>query len=100
MPDFYSKVSPYFKTSINGTYLDVINFRNLPYNADDVAYTVTSQYEYRPDLLAYDLYNNSGLWWVFAARNKNVIKDPIYDLYAGQIIYLPKKSVLKELIGF
>jgi hypothetical protein len=74
--------------------------RDVPIQVDDVQFTITSQYEYRPDLLAYDLYNDSNLWWVFAARNVSTIKDPIYDLYAGQTIYLPKLSALKKALGF
>ena len=100
MSSAYSKLSPYYSTSLNGSYLDFINFRNIPNLRDDVFYTLTSQYEFRPDLLAHDLYGDSNLWWVFAVRNKDVIKDPIYDLYAGQGIYLPKLSTLKSSLGF
>jgi hypothetical protein len=100
MAKIYSKLSPYYKTEFKGSYLDVMVIRNLPNQVDDVSFQITSQYEFRPDLLAYDLYNDSNLWWVFAVRNKNVIKDPIYDLYAGQTIYLPKLSILKDLLGF
>lgn len=96
----YSKLSPYATTAYNGSYLDVINFRNIPSIVNDVQYEVTSKYEFRPDLLAYDLYGDSNLWWVFAVRNKDIIKDPIYDLYAGQIIYLPQLTTLKDSIGY
>ena len=95
----YSKTSPYYTTQIAWSYLDVITFRNLPNEVDDVSFEVTSQYEFRPDLLAYDLYGDSNLWWVFAVRNKNKIRDSIYDLYAGQIIYLPKLSTLRTVLG-
>jgi prophage DNA circulation protein len=66
---------------------------------DDVVYEVTSKYENRPDLLAYELYGDSALWWVFAVRNKNTIKDPIYDLVAGTKIYIPRLSTLKTNLG-
>ena len=84
----YSKLSPYYHTPLNGSYLDILSLRNLTGETDDVRYEITSQYEYRPDLLAYDLYGDSNLWWVFAVRNKDVIKDPIYDFYAGQVIWI------------
>lgn len=100
MSSIYSKLSPYYSTEINGSYLDIVNFRNIPNQSDDVYYTITSQYEFRPDLLAYDLYGDSNLWWVFSVRNKDLIKDPIYDMYAGQSIYLPKLSTLKNSLGF
>lgn len=100
MSSGYTKLSPYYTTAINGSYLDIVNFRNIPNQVDDVLYTLTSQYEFRPDLLAYDLYGDSNLWWVFSVRNKDIIKDPIYDLYAGQSIYLPKLATLKSSLGF
>jgi len=95
----YKKNSPYFKTEIVNGYLDVMAFRDLPYERDDILFEVTSTYENRPDLLAYDIYNDSALWWVFAIRNKTKIKDPIYDLKAGVKIYLPKMSTLKSVLG-
>lgn len=99
MSILYGKSSPYYLTSQVGSYLGVINFRNIPYQSDDVQFTITSQYEFRPDLLAFDLYENVNLWWVFAVRNKDLIKDPIYDFLAGQTIYLPKMSTLKTILG-
>lgn len=99
MPSSYSKYSPYYTTPITGSYLDIINFRNLPAVTNDVLFTVTSQYENRPDLLAFDLYGDVTLWWVFAVRNKDVIKDPIYDLYAGQQIYLPQLPTIRSALG-
>jgi hypothetical protein len=95
----YKKNSPYFKTEIVNGYLDVMSFRDLPYERDDILFEVTSTYENRPDLLAYDIYNDAALWWVFAIRNKRTIKDPIYDLKAGVKIYLPKMSTIKSVLG-
>lgn len=100
MPANYPKLSPYYSTPYNGSYLDVLSLREVPSEVDDVQYTVTSQYEYRPDLLAHALYSDVDLWWVFAVRNKDIIKDPIYDLYAGQTIYLPKLTTLRKSLGF
>lgn len=95
----YSNTSPYYKTPIVYGYLDVIEFRDLPNEKDDILFEVTNTYENRPDLLAYDLYKNSNLWWVFSVRNKRIIKDPVYDLKAGVKIYLPKMSTLKSVLG-
>jgi hypothetical protein len=55
---------------------------------------------HRPDLLANDLYQNSELWWVFAVRNPDVIKDPVYDFVPGQQIYIPQLPFLKSTLGF
>lgn len=95
----YSKSSPYANTEVLEGYLDVINFRNLPSLLDDKKFTITSQYQYRPDLLAHDLYQDVNLWWVFSIRNKDSIKDPIFDFVAGKQIYLPQQSTLKRVLG-
>ena len=95
----YAKTSPYYNTSIVNNYLDVINFRDIPNQVDDLLFQVTATYEHRPDLLAYDLYKDAKLWWVFAVRNKSVIKDPVFDLVAGVKIYLPKASTLTQVLG-
>jgi hypothetical protein len=95
----YSKSSPYFNTSVSNGYLDVATFRDFPRLVDDMLWEVTKNYEHRPDLLAWDLYQDVGLWWVFAMRNNSVIKDPVFDLVAGTKIYLPKLSTLQSSLG-
>lgn len=95
----YSKTSPYFTTNITGSYLDLLSLRDIPAQSDDILFTVTQQYANRPDLLAYDLYSDVNLWWVFAVRNKSVIKDPVFDMLPGQKIYLPKLSTINSVLG-
>ena len=60
---------------------------------------IENQYRHRPDLLAYDLYGNAKLWWVFIQRNMTVLKDPIYDFRPGTAIYLPKQRNLSKFLG-
>jgi alpha-L-fucosidase len=96
----YATTSPWNKTNFtNLGALDVLRIRPIPAHSDDVQYTIETQYTHRPDLLAYDLYGTSKLWWVFAQRNMNIIKDPVYDMVAGTTIFLPKKSLLKKALG-
>lgn len=96
----YKGTSPWNQTKFTSSgYLDILKIRPVPAESDDVLYEVEPQYSYRPDLLAYDLYGSTKLWWVFAQRNMNVIKDPVYDLVAGTQIYLPKATTLKRLLG-
>lgn len=96
----YTTTSPYFKTEVkNNEYLSYLTIRPVPARANDVLYTIEVQYTHRPDLLAYDLYGTSDLWWVFAQRNMNVIRDPIYDIEAGVQIYLPQSQFIKDTIG-
>jgi|TARA_B110000503_G_scaffold133164_1_gene210249 alpha-L-fucosidase len=95
----YNKTSPWFNTVITpGGELDVLKIRPVPAEDDDLLYEIESQYTHRPDLLAFDLYGTSKLWWVFAQRNMNVIKDPIYDMEPGIKIFVPKSSALKRTL--
>lgn len=95
----YKKSSPYFNTAQNELYLELLTIRPVPAEADDYKYVIESQYKHRPDLLAYDLYGNASLWWVFVQRNMEIIKDPIYDFEPGVEIYCPKKSNLEKYLG-
>lgn len=85
----YKSNSPYAITEQVENYLDIWNPPNVPSSISDQQIEITSEYENRPDLLSNDLYGTPRFWWVFAVRNPNIIKDPIYDLVAGKIIYIP-----------
>jgi hypothetical protein len=95
----YSINSPYYKTSDAAGYLDVMTFRDIPAKIDDELFEVTTTYAYRPDLLSNYLYKTPELWWVFAMRNQDIIKDPVYDLVPGIKIYLPKLAVINAALG-
>jgi hypothetical protein len=95
----YAKTSPWSDTRQNNFYLDLLEIRPVPAEADDFRYVIENQYRHRPDLLAYDVYGNAKLWWVFVQRNMSVIKDPIYDFEPGTVIYLPKKTNLSKFLG-
>jgi hypothetical protein len=95
----YNRTSPYANTDIYGFFLDVANIPNIPMNPSDVQYQIDTIYKGRPDLLAFDLYGDSSLWWVFAIRNPNVLQDPIYDFQPGVIIYVPQKQNLTTALG-
>lgn len=95
----YSNFSPWFATPVKENYLDLLTIRPVSAEPDDYYWTVTTQYQYRPDLLAYDLYGEPALWWVFMQRNLDVIQDPIFDFIPGKQIYIPKNSSLREVLG-
>ena len=95
----YAKTSPWADTNQNNFYLDLLEIRPVPSEPDDFRYVIENQYRHRPDLLAYDVYGNAKLWWVFVQRNMTVIKDPIYDFEQGVVIYLPKKTNLEKFLG-
>jgi hypothetical protein len=95
----YNTNSPYYSTPKFGQFLDILDYRPITKNPADVAYKIDAIYQYRPDMLAYDLYGDSGLWWVFRARNPNTIEDPLLDFRAGVTIYIPTKSTLTSDLG-
>lgn len=95
----YNKSSAYAETQTFGQFLDILTPRTITKKADDVKYSIDKVYKNRPDLLAADLYGDAALWWVFAARNPNVLKDPLFDFRPGVTIYIPTKETLVADLG-
>lgn len=96
----YPPTSPYYNTdTVNSKFLDIMVNRPIPVLATDVYWEITTGYDLRPDMLAYDLYGDSKLWWVFASRNPNRLKDPFFDFVTGTGIYLPTSDTLKQALG-
>ena len=96
----YDTTSPYYNTPLTQFYLDKMVNRPIPMENDDLTFTINLTYQYRPDLLAYDLYGTPTLWWVFYQRNPNTLTKPPFDFAADTFIYLPKISTLKTALGF
>lgn len=96
----YNATSPYFNTQYQEFYLNVMVNRPIPREVDDQLMEINQTYQYRPDLLAYDLYDQPTLWWVFYQRNPNTLTKPPLDFAVGTRIYLPKISTLKSVLGF
>ena len=100
MANEYTSSSPYFDTPvINNQYLGVMVNRVIPKLVDDLSMTINETYNLRPDLLAFDLYGDASLWWVFAQRNPNQLQDPLGDFTTGTTIYLPQQSTLRSVLG-
>ena len=95
----YDATSPYFLTGYNQFYLDVMVNRPIPKEDDDLTFVINTTYQYRPDMLAYDLYQNAALWWVFYQRNPNTLTAPPLDFVVGVQIFLPKMPTLKSALG-
>ena len=96
----YSNYSQYKDTPVYaGNFLDLYEPRAFARLESDVAFTITEAYKYKPHLLAFDLYGDSRLWWVFSVRNPNLLKDPVFDFVPGRIIYVPKKDELVTALG-
>ena len=95
----YDATSPYYLTGYSQFFLDTMTNRPIPALTSDILFNINLTYQYRPDLLAYDLYNNSRLWWVFYQRNPNTLTRPPLDFSAGVQIYLPSISTLQTVLG-
>jgi hypothetical protein len=96
----YDATSPYFETGYSQFFLDVMVNRPIPREDDDVTFVINLTYQYRPDLLAFDLYGNGALWWVFYQRNPNTLTAPPLDFAVGTQIFLPKIATLRSTLGF
>lgn len=82
---------------IDGIFLETNTLPTIQTSAEDEEYIIGHGYEERPDLLAHEIYGNSRLWWVFALRNPDVLKDPIRDFQPGTKIMLPSAGVVKNI---
>ena len=87
----YGTDSLYRNTQIiNKQYLDVLNVDNIDIqNTTTTSITVEAKHEEKPDFLAYELYGNANLWWVFALFNQDELVDPILDFKTGIKINVP-----------
>ena len=95
-----NNLSPYARTPVNKNgYLDILTPRPVPKNLNDISFTITTEYTYRPDLLAHIIYGRKDLWWVFAQRNLDLLKDPVFDFVAGTKIFLPDPKALRSSLG-
>jgi hypothetical protein len=96
----YTSTSPYFTTTYTQFYLDIMDNRPIIRSPDDQIFTINQTYQYRPDLLAFDLYGQAGLWWVFYQRNPNTLTAPPWDFAADVQIFIPSINTLRTNLGF
>jgi hypothetical protein len=96
----YTSTSPYFQTGYSQFFLDIMVNRAIPKQPDDRLFKINQTYQYRPDLLSFDLYDTPNLWWVFYQRNPNTLTKPPLDFVAETVIYLPKITTLRTVLGF
>lgn len=85
----YNTSSIYHVTPVRSKFLDLYVPPITPNFEKTRSYVIEQKYDRRPDLLSYDLYNDSKYWWVFALYNRNIIKDPLFDFKVGVTILIP-----------
>jgi hypothetical protein len=98
MPVSYTRQSPYYNTPQNSYYLGFWQAPAVAPSSTNAVITVAQRYRQRPDLLAFDLYGSSQLWWVFAMANPDQIRDPIFDLQPDMQIQVPSAESLQGYI--
>ena len=89
----YKSTSNYANTILNTKFLELYSptITSDTLNPNRRKIVIQPKYNRRPDLLAFDLYGNARLWWVFVHYNRNIIKDPIMDFISGKTIEVPNK---------
>lgn len=95
----YDPSSPYYGTPQTNWYLGPITYRDIPAHTSDLYVQLDNKYHNRPDTLSYDLYGTPKYWWVFMVRNIDLIRDPIWDIKSGMVLYVPTLDRLQKIIG-
>ena len=95
----YPSVSPYSNTPQTSWYLQNWVYKPIPPDSGDQFFTLSSKYNYRPDILSYDLYGTAAYYSVFCIRNPFLRKDPMWNFVTGLTIIVPSASYLKRVWG-
>lgn len=81
------------KTRIGLKDMSVINhLKTMEYRT----YTIPAKYEYRPELVAYEFYDDTRLWWVLIDANN--MRHPFKEFEAGKKIRIPNYSEVLALL--
>tara|TARA_X000000950_G_scaffold265347_1_gene339515 strand:+ start:994 stop:1293 length:300 start_codon:yes stop_codon:yes gene_type:complete len=80
-------------------FLDLNTLPKIPTDAYEIDFKIKESHNGRPDILANELYGTPRLWWVFALKNPDVIKDPLADFKAGVMIKIPSPETIKTMMG-
>lgn len=96
----YPSSSPYYDTPQLSWRIGRWVPRSIPPASDDTYLVINPKYQYRPDRLSFDLYGSAAYWWVFMARNIDLIRDPTYDMVAGMQIVIPSSATVQQSLKF
>ena len=94
----FDKRSIYRKTSNDGFFLGYYEPLYLPQHSTDYYMVIPTEYDLKPGMLAYNLYGDAQLLWIFSIYNRETIIDPLFNFRAGKIIRVPTKERLLSLI--
>ena len=90
----YKQTSNYSITPMNKKFLELYEpaLTEATLSEESRLMIIQPKYDRRPDLLAFDLYGNPRLWWIFVHYKRNTIKDPIRDFTSGKKIQVPTSA--------
>lgn len=94
----FDKRSFYKRTNKDDFFLGYYEPVSLPYHSSDYYLVIPTEYDMKPGMLAYKLFGDAQLMWVFSVFNRETIVDPLFDFRAGKIIRVPTKERLGGLI--
>lgn len=98
-PFEYPVTSAYYSTPQLSWRMDRYRHRVIIPSVKDRRHVIENRHHHRPDLLANEIYGSAEYWWVFASRNMNVIRDPIFDFEAGREIIIPDTTSVRAARG-
>lgn len=90
----YKRTSHLRATSIIKGYTQLYVPPLIPDFTRTEEFEITQRFVNRPDLLAFELYDEAKFWWIFPLYNKNSIQDPINDFTLGKIILVPTRDLV------
>lgn len=84
------------QTKTNAIGMPNVDLYSIFLTDDDVYYTIPKQYQYRPDLISFNFYGNSKLYWVLIYANK--FGNSPEDFKEGVTIRVPSYKRVRELL--
>ena len=99
MADFHRRDSFLRNAGTFEGFLDINSLPKIPVDAFEIDYKIKEAHNGRPDILAMELYGSPRLWWVFALKNPDIIKDPLNDFKPGVVIKTPSPETVKSFVG-
>ena len=99
MASFHSRDSFLRNAGTFEGFLDVNSLPKIPEDAYEIEYKIKDAHAGRPDILATEMYGTPRLWWVFALKNPDIIKDPLNDFKPGVMIKIPSPEIIKNMMG-
>ena len=95
----YKTNSVYAFTPMNSNFLGIWEPPELEITGNEATIIIPRHQQYRPDLLSYQLYGTSKLWWSFKMINPDKLNDPIWDFVTGLEILASNKKDLSAYMS-